>query len=71
MSFDCGLVSSSILGMRWVQFPIHVIYAYLWVAGILKVIKAGQLSEDVIVSVSRIANAVEETMDGTSGALYA
>lgn len=39
--------------------------------GILKTLEDGQVTEDPLTSLTRIAGVVEATMDGTSGALYA
>ncbi|KAL8718875.1 MAG: hypothetical protein Q9225_004044 [Loekoesia sp. 1 TL-2023] len=39
--------------------------------GILKILENGQVTEDPLMSLTKIAGAVEATMDGTSGALYA
>ncbi|KAI4258542.1 MAG: hypothetical protein LQ352_001177 [Teloschistes flavicans] len=39
--------------------------------GILKMLSSDQISEDPVVSITKIAGIVEDTMDGTSGALYA
>lgn len=38
---------------------------------ILEMLKRTELSDDAVLTVSRIIRVVEETMDGTSGALYA
>lgn len=39
--------------------------------GILKMLSSDQVSHDPVVSITKIAGIVEDTMDGTSGALYA
>ncbi|KAL8692759.1 MAG: hypothetical protein Q9218_002266 [Villophora microphyllina] len=39
--------------------------------GILEMLSSDQISQDPVVSITKIAGIVEDTMDGTSGALYA
>ncbi|KAL8779919.1 MAG: hypothetical protein Q9203_001520 [Teloschistes exilis] len=39
--------------------------------GILEMLSSDQISQDPVVSITKVAGIVEDTMDGTSGALYA